>query len=284
MTLYNVITTLVTLSALALSLTTIHYAKQSTREALNAMRDLLLELARSESEEVRQDTREERIRVVVTALDRRVNNHSQRLNELEDLVDLLNHDSSDPITQDADESLTSEMLPANDWVPALAAGWTVVENGLPTFAELQAERLRRQEHAQTACHDPSLGALLPDGWQTLSREPVTMRPSANAFDGVIKAAQKIDPSIGAAHAGEAEERTEMAVRSDRQVTTVVTDEPDLGDDSGSFYRAQYQVERVSPVAAPSYYAASVRELARHHLKFSLDWYLNEDLARKDHAI
>lgn len=67
---------------------------------------------------------------------------------------------------------------------------------------------------------------------------------------------------------------------DEPVTRVVTvgDEFEITDPG--YDRAQLQVERTDPAVAPNFYAASVRELARYHLRFSLDWYLNEDLARK----
>jgi hypothetical protein len=226
MTLYIVVTTLVTLGAVALAVTTTHYNRQNCREALDAMRDLLLEFSASESEITRQDAREEKIRSIVTALDQRVTNHAGRLNDLEDMVDLLNHDGTTPIASDVDESLTSELMSSNEDPMGV---WSTVKRAIDSVDSASAaERLRRQE------------AVRNNGQVHPIPDHIVSPKLVDALDRMRNVLSATDVEEGDPHALD------------------------------SYHRASFTVTKVNPALAPSLYADSVRELARHHLKFSID--------------
>ncbi len=215
MTLYNVITTLVTLISLALAIKLIRYDSRATAEALQAMRDLIAEFARSETEEARQDNREERIRKLTTQLHARVDNHAGRLNALEDMVDLLNHDGTTPIPSDVE--VTSEFLDA-----------------------CESDRMLNGVDLEATQSLP----ILADGWALRDIE----------LHSQLLASIEAGHGIAFARHGE-----ELLVGDGLEVEEIE-----------GYSRAEFNVQVHDPALAPSLYAASVRELARHHLKFSLD--------------
>ena len=226
MTLYIVVTTLVTLGAVALAVTTTHYNRQNCREALDAMRDLLLEFSASESEMTRQDAREVRIRSLVDQLHKRMDNHSTRLNELEDLVDLLNHDCAPTIDQDVDEALTSELVAVNDEDRQAFEGASdahISAIRLREAAALAGERLRRQEYA---------------GWAARVQADIDL----------------IDD--GAAHADPVGVTTVVTVGEEFEIA-------DLWGIVAAQQRAEHLFDTLDPVIDGAAYACAVRDLARH---------------------
>lgn len=112
MTVYNIVTTLVTLGALALSLTIMHYARQKTSAAAQAMLDLLYELQlQTKQGEERLDAEAQAYQTMIGRVERLEivsHHHAGRLNDVEDMVDLLNHDDTAPISSDIE--MTSEFL------------------------------------------------------------------------------------------------------------------------------------------------------------------------------
>lgn len=245
MTFWNVFTMVVTLGALVAAAYAELNSRRRIKDALQAMRDLVAEFARSETEETRQDIREQKIRTLVSSLQLRVDNHSTRLNDLEDMVDLLNHDGTTPIPSDVE--VTSEFL-----------------------EDLESERVMNGVDLEDT---QELPLVLPIDTTEAIGQGELMRMALEVTVNPV-----LQQSIRKYQEDDSHRNQLRAQIEDLGVTTVVTDEPfgDIGEPH-SMERGSFLLRVLDPSTAA--YAACVRMHAQilhgGAPVRTVDWYLGE---------